>query len=70
MLDGKYEEFTMKAKLSAANQKAYDNGQDDWRARSASNPYPVETTDHEFWLQGWEAVEAKAPKKWRIYEPY
>jgi hypothetical protein len=51
----------MSKKQDDANQKAFERGQADWRNGkdlNRDNPYPLDSTYHHFWEQGWEAEDS------------
>jgi hypothetical protein len=42
-------------KMAAANQKAFERGQQDFRdGKVRDNPYPPISPDHPYWEQGYE----------------
>lgn len=51
----------MSNKQKAAIQKAFERGQEAWRAgmgRDNDNPFPPEAPYHECWRQGWDQEQA------------
>lgn len=48
----------MSQKQEAANQKAFERGQSDWREGKSleDNPYPHDAVAYrDFWQQGWQS---------------
>ncbi|GGB29441.1 hypothetical protein [Allosediminivita pacifica] len=42
----------MTEKQREAEQKAFERGQEDWRANRYDNPYPAQSPYHDLWQQG------------------
>jgi hypothetical protein len=45
----------MSDKKETANQRAFEQGQNDFRDGKSVNPYPIVAPYHDFWEQGFEA---------------
>ena len=45
----------MSDKKDAANQRAFEQGQQDFRQGNSVNPYPAAAPYHELWEQGYES---------------